>query len=520
MRLMIRSKLMIAITLLIAVLFSLVAFLFINEKKVEIADDIYLNALAFSRLTADDVVDDYELYLAENSFVYFNREIGELFDKNADISKIAMVSYGGDLLYDSDLDTSGRFEGASRLVTEDVLEMVQAEHLSVRTVDGRTFYLNGDRFVDLDENVLPDLESGALVEFFVVPTTERYAVIYGVDYASLFERVAEMRERIIYMALFGVMLGILLSFFMSRQVTRPVSRLVEGAQAVAAGDFKARVDVRTNDELAYLAENFNKMTADLEESMEAKLYKDRVAHELQLATEIQKQLIPDDTEIPQIDGLDIAAGLVPAEEIGGDLYDFMKLDENKLRLYLGDVTGHGVPAGIVSSIANALFHGYRQLPSLKDILVQVNDVLKVKTMPNMFITLCMLEWDAMQKQLHYVSAGHEQLVHFRAAEAAVELMPAGGVALGMFPKIDSSFEIVNIDFQIGDFVVVYSDGVPEAWRNEKENYGMERLQKFCASLDNKKSAKEIKDAILADVEQFRAGYKQQDDITLIVLKRV
>ena len=252
--------------------------------------------------------------------------------------------------------------------------------------------------------------------------------------------------------------------------------------------------------------------------MQARLYQERKMTELKLASKIQDQLIPDN--VPVIDGLDLAARVRPAGEIGGDIYDFLPINDKRLLFYLGDVTGHGIPAGIISSIANALFFGYALEADLKKILVDVNRVMKAKTMPTMFMTLCLMDWDAVTKKFNYASAGHEQLVHFKAATGKSELEPAGGIALGMLPDISKTVTVNEVNFQVGDFLVVYSDGIPEAWKNEKETYGMERLQQIIEKCGQLKTAEEIMNAIIADVDAFRAGYEQMDDITILVIKRV
>lgn len=527
MRITIRSKLIFAISTLMVVLFGIAAYLFITEKEREMADDIYMNSLAFARLTAPTVAYDYDLYLAQNSFVYFNREIASVFEQNDDVSAISVVSYSGEKIYDSDLDANKKYSGEARMVTQELLSQIQSENISVKTKNGRIVFmktgLEGDSFVDGNENKTDALKNGTLVEYFVVPANEKYSVVYTLDYHNLDERVTRMMQRIIYLALFGIMLGMILSFFMSAQVSKPVAQLVEEAGKIAKGDFKARVDIQTRDELKLLGQAFNKMAGDLEASIEAKLYKERVTRELQLATQIQQQLIP--KEIPKIEGLDIAACLIPASEIGGDIYDFIPLGDKRMMMYLGDVTGHGVPAGIVSSIANALFYGYAPQGDLKKILVWVNHVLKAKTMSTMFMTLCLMDFDAESGKFLYANAGHEQIIHYKASEKKVELKPAGGLALGMVPDISAQTVVQEVPLEIGDFLVVYSDGIPEAWKNEKEKYGMERLEDTVQKFGNTTNsdvmgADAMMQAILADVKGFCSGHEQMDDITIIVLKKV
>lgn len=524
MRVSIKNKLVLAISTLIVVLFSLVAALFISEKKVDLADDIYLNSLAFSKLTAPKVIENYDLYLAQNGFVYFNREMAELFDQNRDISKVMVISYSGNVVYDSDIDVDRKFDGERPLYNKALYNQLRSEHLSIRTLKGDVYFVDDQHgefvFLDINEKIVDPMDAGTRIDVMIVPADERFSVLYEIDYTNLDKRVDAMILRIVYLSVFGVLLGLLLALSMAKKITKPVNKLVIGAAGIAKGDFKTRVEIRTGDELEYLGSQFNKMAVDLEESVDARVYKERVTHELKLATDIQKQIIPGKDEIPKAAGIDVAADLIPAEEIGGDMYDFLTTSDNRLLFYLGDVTGHGVPAGIVSSIASALFYGYSNDADLCNIMINVNRVLRAKTMTNMFMTLCLIEWNVAHKKLNYVSAGHEQLIHFKAKEGTVSLAPAGGIALGMLPEVKSHLKIEEVAMDPGDFVIVYSDGIPEAWKDDSENYGIDRflaaVKKFAPA---SKTSEDLKKAILKDVYDFTSGHKQMDDITLIVVKK-
>lgn len=518
MKISIRKKLVFAVSGLVIVLFAAMAFLFINEKKVEMAEDIFAKAVAFGRLTAPKLADDTDLYLLSDSFVYFNREVGEVFAQNDDVERLMVVRYDGELVYDSLEDQRARYEGEKRLVDSDLLALVQSENLGLEYLDGRAIYLKGSDFVDKNEQEVVRPEEGSLLSYFVVPGSEDFGVVYFLNYHNLDQRVAAMVMRIVYLALFGMMIGFVLAMLLSGQLTKPILKLVEGAKQIAMGNFRAQVDIATRDEIKDLGDSFNHMAEKLGESMQAQVYQARVGHELSLAKKIQSQILPKD--VPKVDGLDLAAGIIPAEEIGGDIYDFLWPSEQKLRLYLGDVTGHGVPAGIVSSLANALFYGFREVDSLKELLVRVNGVLKAKTLPMMFMTAAVLDYEVESGKCSYISAGHEQIVHYKAALGRAELLPAGGLALGMMMEVEQHVMEREIDFAEGDFLVVYSDGIPEMWRSKEEAYGMERFVEAVGRFGDLESALAIQEAILADVKEFSAGYPQMDDVTVMVVKRV
>jgi serine phosphatase RsbU (regulator of sigma subunit) len=404
------------------------------------------------------------------------------------------------------------------------MEQVKSENISMKTLDGRTVFLKqnsdgGIEIVDKDDKIIEPLKSGTLISYFVVPANEMYSVVFTVTYKHVDERIVAMQMRIIYLALFAVMLGMILSFVVSGQLVRPIIKLVGGAKEIAKGNFDTHVEIKTHDEMKFLGDAFNQMAVDLKKSVEAKIYKERITHELNIASEIQKRIIP--KEDPKIEGLDVAAGVIPATEIGGDMYDFLPVDTEKVLMYVGDVTGHGVPAGIMSSIANALFYGYAKEGDLAKVITEVNRVMKAKSMPNMFMTLCLMEWNLQSKKFKFVNAGHEQLIHYKAKDKKAEFITAKGIALGMVPDISKIIEVKDVNFEVGDTLVIYSDGIPEAWKNEKELYGMDRLlfavQNFGQHLETSLA---IKEALLSDVEQFAEGHAQMDDITVMVLKRV
>lgn len=524
MRFRIRTKLIFAISILIIVLFSAIAYLFIQEKRDELALDIYNNTLAFSKLTASNIANNYDLYLSQDAFIYFNREMKKIFDQNDDVNLIKIISYGGEVFYDSELDLNKRYDGALRSVNDStLLEQIKSENISLKAHDGRVVYLKTDEnqntiFVDRLENPIEPLDPQSFVEYFVVPASDRYSIYYSVDYHNLNLRINNMIKRIVYLSIFGIMLGMIFSFLMAAQLTRPVSKLVFGVEKIAKGDFKTQVNVKTHDELGFLGDAFNRMAKDLDASIDAKLYQERVTQELELATKIQKQIVP--KNVPLVAGIEIAADLIPAGEIGGDMYDFISVAKDRLIFYLGDVTGHGVPAGIVSSISSALFYGYSKLDDIKQIMVEVNRVLKAKTMPNMFMTLCLMEWDSSLNNFSFVNAGHEQILHYRALQNDVQLTPSGGIALGMVPDVNNILKVNHVDFNVGDYLVIYSDGIPEAWRNQKESYGMERFsESLKRNAKTAQTALALKDALLADLNSFVGSYSQMDDITILVVKK-
>lgn len=542
----IKTKMILAITALMAVIFLMIAFLFINEKKIELADDIYMGVKTFAELTAPAIADNVELYLNEEGFVNFNKEIKKIFEQNKDVEWVKVVSYGGEIVYDSEVDVEKKYEegdeGLARMVNFEnemyggcgVVCEVQLkselpsfsllcdDEVSEGGSCGIIFLKENDFVRDLEGKLDYNPKKGFKITSFVQPASDKYSVVYGVTYANMEERIADMVTRIIATAILGLVMGIILAFFMSTKVTKPVRKLVDGASEIAKGNFKYHVEIKSRDELGYLGESFNKMADDLGASLEARLYKERVGHELELAKKIQQEIIP--AKLPSVSGLDVSASVDPATEVGGDIYDVIPVSGSETVMYLGDVTGHGVPSCIVSAIASSLLFSYSGLLDLKEILKNVNSVLKKKMMTTMFMTLGIVKWNSESGRLSYVNAGHEPLMVCKAGGSAgagggISMIDSGkGIALGMVPDISEKLNEVSVEFGVGDVAVLFSDGIVEAWKNDKESYGVERLKEIVKKSSGL-SADEIRKAILEDVRIFTAGFEQKDDVTVMVVRR-
>lgn len=519
-----KAKLILALTIMIVILFVISGVLFVNEKKQQSVHDIYVTARSFAELTAPKIASDYTLYLSQKSFIYFNRDVQDMFQKLPELKSMQVLSYDGKILYDSDQEKDKQYDGPQRSIDDkQILQEVKSRNMSVLLQgSNRVVYLKKGTDasyseVDFDEKPVSQLSSNDRIVYFVQPANDQLAVLYRISYDLLDQRVGQTVIRSSVLTLFGVMLAILFAVLFSGTITRPIKTLTAGVDNISKGNFAYRVEVKTKDELKVLADAFNKMAADLDVSTKAMVYKERVAKELEIAAKIQTQLLP--KVIPSMPSLDVAAGLLPAEEIGGDCYDFIKTDNDNLLMYLGDVTGHGVPSGIVVSIANALIYNFSADPSIRDMLIKVNRILKEKTTSNMFMTLVALRWNEIEKKLKFVNAGHEQMVYYKASDKSITLTPPGGLALGMMKDIGQLLVEREMSMEAGDVLVVYSDGIPECWRNDKEMFGMEKLKETVQMYGELPTASRIHDAIIKEVKDYAAGYKQMDDITLIVLKR-
>lgn len=518
-----KAKFILAFGTLIVVLFAALGLFLVNAKTQELSNDISSGTQAFAEFTVKRIMEVYHLQLEPGNFLPFNREISAVLETDDSIPGISIVSYSGVLVYDSEQEKNERYTGVLRTADQATLDRVQSTKMSLLLEDGRIIYIKIDdqkntSYVDFNEESVAPLTSVDRIVNIVVPYENSYAVIYQVSYATMEQRLANAKMQIGLVAGVGVLLTLMISFMLAVSITRPLNELKLGAAKIAGGDFSARVVVKSRDEVGMLAGTFNQMAADLAASMEARLYKERVAHELELASKIQIDLLP--KEKLSLPTLDVIGGLVPATEVGGDAFDYIEMESGNHLIYIGDGTGHGVPAGIMASIANALLYAFRGEEDLKKIAKHMNEVIQEKSSNTMFITMALTVWNEIKGTLKYINAGHLPMLFFDSASKKLTEIKLPGIAFGMVDDIVPHLQEQELLLRTNDVVVLYSDGIPDAQNERKESYGVQRLKRIVQETSaDLYTADGIKNAILSDVMQFIGTREHLDDITVVVMKR-
>ena len=239
----------------------------------------------------------------------------------------------------------------------------------------------------------------------------------------------------------------------------------------------------------------------------------RVQEELRLAYEIQNNLLPKDP--PRLAGYDIAGKSVPAKEVGGDYFDFLAVEENRLAFCLGDVSGKGLPAALLMANLQAAVRSQTMAgTSLTSCLERANSLLFRNTSPEKFATLFFGCLDAAGHVLHYCNAGHNH--PYLIGEKAEPLrLSAGGLALGCFESFP--FEENQVDLNPGDRLVVFSDGISEAMNRANEEFSEARVCELAVA--HRGAAAELIETILQSVNAHAGDRPQMDDMTLVVVQR-
>jgi sigma-B regulation protein RsbU (phosphoserine phosphatase) len=247
--------------------------------------------------------------------------------------------------------------------------------------------------------------------------------------------------------------------------------------------------------------------------------KKRLDHDLEIARDIQRVLLP--AEPPSVNGFEISGINVPARQVSGDYFDYIKVDEERLGVAIADVSGKGVPASLIMAICRSVLRSQAaQNPSPADVLRKVNRQLYPDIKEDMFISMAYLILDHAHNGVTLARAGHDApLLYKRVSQTVTPLKPPG-----MVVGIDSGnvFDRITGDFPVplerDDCLVLYTDGVTEALDTDGNEFGVERtIQSVRASADN--GAQAIIARLIDDLRNFVGSHPQNDDITLIAIRK-
>jgi len=267
--------------------------------------------------------------------------------------------------------------------------------------------------------------------------------------------------------------------------------------------------------LLTLLSNLAAVKIENAKSIEDAIAKEKLEKELELASQIQQDLLP--KEQPASEKFDIAGTNIPCFQVGGDYFDFFSIGPDRIGIVIADVSGKGMGAGLLMAGFRAglhaeIHHNY----AIKKMVEKMNDFVHRDTTTNQFITFFYCELDEKEGKASYVNAGHNPPVVLDKKGKIIRLERCG-LCLGMFPGAE--YEVNEIPLNIGESALLFTDGIPDS-RDEKENDFEEKRMIDIFKKNAKLSAQEIMDKICKEVETFTSGAPQQDDMTLVIIKRI
>ena len=310
---------------------------------------------------------------------------------------------------------------------------------------------------------------------------------------------------------------------LARSITGSVHELAEGTERVRRGDFAGRVSIKSRDQLGELAQSFNSMTASIEDLLQQKAEKERLAQELRIARSIQMSLLPQGTL--SMPGVSLTAHCEPAREVGGDYYDFLPIDEHTLGILVADVSGKGTSAALymaeLKGIVLSLSQRHR---SARDLLIEADRIISRHLDSRSFITVTYLIVDLRAGTLKYSRAGHCPMVYVPgpyAPDRSPQLMTPDGMVLGLQLDEGRTFnrllEEVTVPLGRGDLFALYTDGLTEAMNSEGDCFGDTRLADLIARHADL-PADQLRERILREIDAFTGSALQQDDMTMVLLR--
>lgn len=357
------------------------------------------------------------------------------------------------------------------------------------------------------------------------PLQENVGWSLGLIYPEreLLAKIRALNLRLLVVGVIGIFLLVLSIVWISKRITNRLSILVEAANNIGDGDFNTLIPQdKVRDEIGVLSATFNRTQIKLGDYYE-KLKttteaKEKIESELRIAYEIQQGIIPQIfPPFPDRSELDLFATLIPAKEVGGDLYDFFFIEDHKLCFAVGDVSGKGVPASLFMAITRTLLRANAfSCDDITSLVRRINKGLCYDNHNEMFVTFYIGILDLKTGKLTCCNAGHNYPYILNVKGELKSIEHTDGIPIGIFP--DHDYTSQSIELNKGDTLILYTDGITDAMNSKQEFYGDARLKNLLASLNPIDSASDITHRILLDNKEFVKEEPQNDDITLLVIR--
>lgn len=403
------------------------------------------------------------------------------------------------------------------IMNESVFSIAEATGDAALRDIGRDMIHGKNGFVPLNRHL-----TGRISRMYFAPLSSTgWSLGIVVPENELFGELHALTLKLVMIGLFGFSLLFLMIVVITGKMTRPISTLADKTVEIAKGNLDIVLPVtNSNDEIEELTSSFENMRSALKEYIndlkETTAIKERIESELRIAHTIQMSFLPKRfPPFPEKPEFDIYATLIPAKEVGGDLYDFFLLDNNRLFFSIGDVSGKGVPAALFMAVSKTLMKGIasEKIPPA-DILERTNRELCIDNDTMMFCTVFCGILNFTTGELVYASAGHNPPVLVTPDGHVAWLKIAPEVMLGVMEGI--GYQTQQTILKSGDSLILYTDGVTEAMNHDNSLYSNERLLQ---TLERAKggSAQEIVENILLSVREFVGAVAQSDDITVLAL---
>ena len=330
--------------------------------------------------------------------------------------------------------------------------------------------------------------------------------------------LAARREQFVYLVVL-LAIGTVLGLVLLSRMLQPIGALRAGLERVGQGDFDTPVQIDDRTELGLLADTVNEMATRLSRARREAIERDRLAHELQLAREIQQRLLPQGSRAfgtHEMHGAHRAAA-----EVGGDYYDFFPLADGGVGIAIGDVSGKGLAGCLVTSMLSALLralHGTHRSP--RRLLIEIERLLNDTLKPGEFVTLFYGVLDPDHGRLVYASAAHTPLLVWRKSDGEVEWRPTRGIPIGAVRggALEETLEDATVELAPGDLIIQFTDGISEAFDAHNQQFGFERVEQVVRE-HAPRGPEDVLTALTRAVANWTGGEPMDDETAIVVSRR-
>ncbi|MFC1745545.1 SpoIIE family protein phosphatase [Candidatus Riflebacteria bacterium] len=352
---------------------------------------------------------------------------------------------------------------------------------------------------------------------------DKFGIMLGMSYPKkiIIRELEELQTglfRNLILLFLLLLMGVLL---VSSQILNPLHKIKEAMNAVDTQNFDFNLQIKTRDEISELARTFNKMLIGLAEREQfatqnaiLALKEKKTKTELEIAREIQNLLYP--KKMPRIPGYELYGRCLSADAIGGDYYDFVSVDDNKLAIIMADVSGHGISAALLMAMAKSgTLLGLSRDLSPSELLHSLNELVFETMQRKRMITFFTACLDIKMHKIDYANAGHVFPILLRNGKTS--FLRSVSYPLGIRSK--GRYQALSQTLECGDIVCFYTDGIVETMNPEEQAFGYKNLQKFILK-NMDKDAKTMVELFFPELESYALGVPFTDDITLSILKRI
>ncbi len=427
----------------------------------------------------------------------------ERFNEGNLFRRVAVVTEGGELV------AAVGPEGATSLGDEYMTDLISRSCRSYLRKNVRT-----PEFMSIEGDI------GVVTRLDTRRNDKPLALFIQHPVEESFETILQVVGLVALIGSIIIMIGFLVSIFLGNGLSKPIVALAKGAREFGAGNLNYRLYWKRKDEFQSLAQSFNTMAISLQEYMhELELEtsrRERLESEMRIASEMQQSLLPETP--PEVPGLELFGWSKPSKDVGGDSFDFIVLDGNKVAVVLGDATGKGISAALLITQCWSILHTLSSdIPDPADLLARTNREFHRRIgATHKFVTLFLVIVDMKTGEAAYSTAGHPPPLLVNGKTGEHRWLPCKpSFPLGIVEE--TSFCDERIRLAPGDTIVLYSDGVSDAHGPDNELYGEERMEQALVRLGDK-PLHDMIDGLYNDTVKHMAGREAIDDMTLVGLR--